>query len=237
MQNITIIAALIFITSSLSAQFGLRFSSQWNDYKSWNTVTQSASTPSNSDLFGQSFEIGIDYWFRLKNTRLEFYPEVGFGYSKSTNSINNNDAFPLSYNLKKVYGGINAHIYFLDLKGDCDCPTFSKQNDFFKKGFFLMISSKIHYQNKETIYFSDSIKDNDLAVEISAGLGLDIGISDLVTISPFAALSYFPSSNWDGININHGIIHILPPDESTSNIAWKLGIRVGFRPDYLKNKY
>ncbi|MCB9291906.1 MAG: hypothetical protein H6559_02055 [Lewinellaceae bacterium] len=32
---------------------------------------------------------------------------------------------------------LNANIYFLDLEGDCDCPTFSKSGGFLQKGLFL----------------------------------------------------------------------------------------------------
>ena len=227
--------ALFFVVEA-NAQFGIRLSTQQNDYSNWNTIVSSAVSPANNNIFGSSYEIGVDYWFRLKNVRLEFYPEVGLGYSQSSNSNSGSEAFPSSYKLKKVFGGINAHLYFLDLKNDCMCPTFSKQNDFIKKGLFLILSSKAHFQNKETLYPIDIIKNNDLAIEVAAGLGLDIGISDLITVSPFGMVSYFPSSEWDGISINHGIVHVLPPDETTSNIAFKVGVRIGFRPDYLTNR-
>ena len=227
---------ILLQTISSYAQFGLRISASQNNYSEWNTIVSSATTPANNDLFNTSYELGLDYWFRLKNIRLEFYPEIGLGYSKSDNSPSSNEIFPDSYRLKKAYGGINTHLYFLDLKNDCKCPTFSKQNDFFKKGLFLILSSKAHFQNKETIYQAQVISDNDVTLELGGGLGLDIGLSDLITLSPFGMISYFPSSNWDGISANHGIIHILPPDETTTNLAFKIGLRIGFRPDYLKNR-
>ena len=235
MKNGVFTIFLLVFTFQLHAQFGLRVSAAQNDYKNWNTIISSASTPANTDIFNTSYELGVDYWFRFKNVRIEFFPEIGIGLSKSKNPASADDMFPQSYNLRKVYGGINAHFYLFDLKNDCKCPTFSKQNDFLKKGLFVLLGSKAHFQNKETIFNSDKISHNDLAIEITGGVGLDIGLSDLITISPFVALSYFPSSEWQNINANHGIINILPPDETTRNLAYKIGIRIGFRPDYLKN--
>lgn len=234
-MRILIIIVLFLISNAASAQFGVRIKAQQNDFGDWDRIIQGLPGYQDKQLFQYSYEIGVDYWLRLKNYRLEFYPELSLALSTTDFGIPNNSELPLSYRLESGGIGVNTHIYFLDFTGDCQCPTFSKQNTFFKKGLFLMIGLHEYVQNKETKFSDRSIYDRDFTTQILVGLGLDIGINDLLTISPFISALYYPSTEWNGISANHGILNILPPDETTSNIAFQVGIRMGFRPDYLRN--
>ena len=206
-----------------------------NNFSDWNSVLENTQVGNTNDLFPFTYELGIDYWFRLKNLRMEFYPEISVQLSTS-NSTFGNVELPESYRLEAGGIGIITHIYLFDFFNDCQCPTFSKQNTFLKKGFFVMLGVKEYVQNKETIYSDRSDFHRDFTTQVSGGIGLDVGLTDLITITPFAGLVYYPSTNWEGINANHGIIHAVPPDESTSNLGFQAGIRIGFRPDYLKNR-
>ena len=234
-MRIMIISALLLIANSASAQFGLRIKAQQNDYTEWNRIIQGIPGYQGNELFQNTYEVGVDYWLRLKNYRLEFYPELSLALSTSSFASTGTEDLPQSYRLEAGGIGLNTHIYFLDFANDCQCPTFSKQNTFFKKGLFMLVGVHQYIQNKETTYRDRSVYDRDYTTQISAGLGLDIGLNDLLTISPFITALYYPRTEWQGINANHGIINVLPPDESTSNLAFQIGIRVGFRPDYLKN--
>jgi hypothetical protein len=143
-------------------------------------------------------------------------------------------SLPDSYKLEAGGIGLNVNVYLFDLMNDCQCPTFSKQNNFLRKGVFLMLEAKEYVQNKETRFVDRSVYDRDFSSKFSIGVGLDIGVNDLLTFTPFVATSYYPSTTWNGININHGIVNVLPPDESTSNLAFQVGVRIGFRPDYIR---
>ena len=231
-----IIFLLLLTADSLSAQFGVRLRAQYNDFNDWNQVTRNVPNSPGIDLFQYSYELGIDYWFRLKNVRVEFYPELSALISSSSYSSNLDTGLPQSYKLKSAGLGINTHIYFLDMANDCQCPTFSKQNPFFKRGLFLLVGVKEYIQKKQTNYATALHNHTDLTTQITLGLGLDIGINDLFTITPFFAGAYYPSTSWSGINANHNIVHIVPPDESTSNLAFQVGLRIGFRPDYIKGR-
>jgi len=214
------------------SQFGLRITASQNNYKSWDEVTLASTAQREADLFKSSYEIGLDYWFRLKEIRVEFYPEVNYRFS-STNGLQNADGgLPESYKLSSLGLGLNLHIYPFDLINDCDCPTFSKQSGALQKGFFLMLGAKEYYQNKSV---PNSPKHADFAFSIVGGFGFDIGVNNLLTVSPFMNAQYFPSTEWEGFNALHGIVNVLPPDESTSNMAFQIGVRIGFRPDYLAN--
>ena len=135
-----------------------------------------------------------------------------------------------------MHVGLATHIYIFDFVNDCDCPTFSKQSGAFQRGFFILAGVKGNYQQKKTSFSNSQRSNSDISMNLEAGIGYDIGISDLLTITPFTTLSFTPNSNWDGLSMDHGIINVLPPDESTSNLAFNVGLRIGFRPDYLKNR-
>ena len=146
---------IILGVQSLSAQFGIRLKGQYNNYDKWDQVTRNVPNSPGIDLFQYSYELGIDYWFRLKNVRVEFYPEISAMLSTSTYSFSPDTNLPQSYKLQGGGLGVNTHIYFLDLINDCECPTFSKKNSFINKGLFLLLGIKEYAQNKKTEYIGN----------------------------------------------------------------------------------
>ena len=60
---------------SMQAQFGASVKYQSNSFDKWDDflATESGSEES---IIGNSLEIGLNYWFRLKNQRIEFLPEL-----------------------------------------------------------------------------------------------------------------------------------------------------------------
>ena len=233
MFRIIILSIALIFALNLSAQFGLRLSAAHNNYKSWDEVTLASIGQKDANLFKISYEVGLDYWLRLKEKRIEFYPEVSYRFSSSDGLQTVGDGLPRSYKLSSVAAGLNIHLYPFDLLNDCDCPTFSKQSGLFRKGFFIMIGAKEYYQRKSIPFEPNH---TDFALAINGGVGFDIGINDLLTVSPFINAKYFPSTEWEGFNTYHGITLSPPLDETTSNLGFEIGIRLGFRPDYLKNK-
>ncbi len=122
---------------------------------------------------------GLAYWFRLKKIRLEFHPEVY--YQKDIQaSVISWSAF-----------GFSAHtqVYPFDFGNDCQCPTFSKQGQYLKKGFYLFITPGIR-QLKYDQAGLEASGESDLGYVAGAGMGFDFGLGNVVTISPMIGYNY-----------------------------------------------
>jgi len=138
MRSLVLISLLFLATAStLHAQFGLRASYQIHQAEDWQVLDPIMNQT--TGLPGNSYAMGIDYWLRLPNMRIEFLPTLSYAQSSAT--------LPDSHTFDGQWFAfrLNTHIYLFDLLGDCDCPTFSKQNDFLRKGFFVNISPGVSY--------------------------------------------------------------------------------------------
>lgn len=216
-----LILALSCINIGLSAQYGLRITYNNNTASEWNSFF-SGIERSDVRVFNQSFSLVADYWLRLPNKRIEFYPYISFHQASSTLNISD-----VNLGIRQFGSGIIAHIYFLDFLGDCDCPTFSKEGNAVKKGLFLLLNAGVDYTQKsvDKVY-----NDGNLDFKIAAGLGFDIGLNDFITLSPFAQMTYYPDISWHDMAIQFG------QEINNVNSSFRMlqfGIRVGFRPDYL----
>lgn len=225
MRKVFTLGICFFLTLNLAAQFGIKGSYHFSDARQWqmptNTITNTES------LIGDGWSIGLDYWFRLKNYRVEFLPELN--YSQLSQEVENAN-WSSQANFTSFF--FNTNFYIFDFKGDCDCPTFSKQGPSLDKGVFLQVSPGLTAAQGEVLFDDDTFKTDDLAFSIGLGLGLDLGLSDLVTISPMVGLRYYPSITWDSIGSADGEAPKLVAEESSSLTQWSAGIRIGFRLDY-----
>lgn len=228
------VLVLLLIATSVTtsfAQFGIRGTYSNVQTPNWEQVITDnlGSTDFNLNQIG----FGADYWFRLKNQRIEFMPTLKYAAS-NTAIPHPSDGSNRVFDLKSIGLHWNTNIYFLDFKGDCDCPTWSKSEPWVEKGLFLFISPGVDYQS-----FNYAVMDNDdanaiLEVEhkdlnfnIGAGLGLDIGISDLITITPYAGLRFHNTVEWGGFLSGAELANPLPSK------MWQIygGLRLGVRLD------
>lgn len=218
---------------SLAAQFGISAKYLANDVPDWDQVVEDKFAVS-QELFSTGYEIGVDYWFRLKSYRIEFFPEVA--YSLSSSSSNNN--FINEYKWRSWHFNLNTHIYFMDLLGDCDCPTFSKEGSGAAKGVFLLLSPGLGLTNNSMLLSEDgsSLSSKSTYFKIGGGLGLDVGVSDLLTVTPFFMLNYAPSVNWENFESDQDLNDWLSGDHKSNLTQLQIGIRLGFRPDYLRSQ-
>ncbi len=162
----------------VSAQFGLRVGA---------TSFLSSASDQNYSEIGP--EVAVHYWTRLKEHRIEFYPEVMYSTYRNSDFRFVQD---FTYAFRRIGLGVPIRIYPLDFVSDCNCPTFSKQNDLFEKGFFVFVAPSANvlklfdlgYRLEDWVGAPDHFNDWSLDFDIGFGLGLDIGISDLVTITP-----------------------------------------------------
>ena len=228
------ILSLVFLSISIMAigQFGARVKYNLNTFSGFDNYIDENTSGNNDNIFASNIGVGLDYWFRLKKYRIEFLPEVHMGLKSSSTFESNATNTDFSY-----FGfNFNTQIYLFDLEGDCDCPTFSKQGPSISKGFFFNLSPGIIYNTKEitTEFVDPSVKTNQLNFKIGIGLGYDIGISDLFTITPMFNYNLAPGHEFNELQNIGNISPSTPVIESGLN-QLEFQIRFGFRPDYVKS--
>jgi hypothetical protein len=162
----------------------------------------------------------MNYWFRLKKRRIEFLPEIGFtSYGKTILSSN-------SYKANSLDAAFNVQVYLLDLAEDCDCPTFSKQGNTIKKGFFISVAPLVKYFDLKANNFAN----NSMAFGLKAGAGLDIGINEIITITPMLSYERTSMPSWDQMTkINEP--QVVSADISTNYSRISGDLRIGMRFD------
>ncbi|MGB3548845.1 MAG: autotransporter domain-containing protein [Saprospiraceae bacterium] len=208
---------LLAASLPLSAQFGVS-----GHYRGGNPYA-SRDGNAGADFYPlRGPEISLDVWFRLKQTRIEFLPTISYGQNKS-------DGQP-EVDIPGITGRqfslfFNTNFYLFDIKGDCGCPTFKKEGPALQKGFFLQVGPG--YVNHAINLEGGRRSEQSFAAHnfsLNLGLGLDIGISELITLSPYAGVRYFPSFR-DG-----GYVNVQDGDRSSFTQP-RAGLRVGFRFD------
>lgn len=173
------------------AQIGVSVGGTLNNAAGWSINDLNNSTT--YDLPGNSYFVSLNYEFSSKNYRIAFVPEIG-------GALFENEIIDLgTFVNKTIRFQLNTHIYFLDFKGDCDCPTFSKKGNPLKKGLFLNVSPGVSYFANTVETPSSNITDNLIKPNIGAGLGYDIGVNDNITITTFANAYYLSRLTWPGL--------------------------------------
>ncbi|MBK9152592.1 MAG: hypothetical protein IPM26_17150 [Saprospiraceae bacterium] len=218
----------------LSGQFGLRL--KYNDarFSNWENALQRNFNVNNS-LYSPMYEIGADYWFRLKKKRIEFMPELSYAMAKTNYETTSLDAMKYS----SINFNFHTHIYALDMDNDCNCPTFSKQGPGINKGLFFHFTPGVSMANAEAVLRPESSvalpenKSNAVLLRAGVGLGLDIGVSDLMTVTPIISYYFQSGMVWNDLLINGSS----PGDVHRQSHAWEISLRLGFRPDYNKRSY
>ncbi len=187
MKNIVVALVLVFFASPSFCQLGVVGGVKSFNVNGWNPQFKEPPYP----LAG--WQVGLDYWFRLKKRRIEFVPELNF--SKHQKDFQSGKLEHSALGLQ-----FNVDFYVFDLASDCNCPTFSKDGSLLSKGFFMELSpSVIVAKNKSK--FGGPIYKETVGTEVSfggsIGVGLDFGFSDMFTITPIARFYYFPNFDWN----------------------------------------
>jgi hypothetical protein len=148
-------------------------------------LTGNSATGINQD----GFHAGLEYYFRLKTHRVEFHPMLGYRQSFAVDGSGYYTSLDFDF---------NTSFYLFDFEGDCNCPTFSKQGTLVKKGFFFEFQPGIGYQ---TIYLLEAQSSN-IVGKVGGAAGLDIGLSDQYTLTPFVSATRYFSGEWDALKEN-----------------------------------
>jgi len=216
---------LLLVVHHAEAQFGVNVRYSTNNFNNWSGITRTAS---GGPIFENHLELGLDYWFKPNEYRAEYLIELSYG-NQTTTLLGDRE-----YSLDMYTFGVKSNLYILDFRGDCDCPTFKKEGNFLKKGFFLQWSAHAGYWQKAVNIFNET--DTNLAIDIGGGIGIDIGVSDLLTITPVLSYQYFPWLTWEQFGLRHGIGGLDNLNAKINADMIKFGIRVGLRPDFLKEQ-
>ena len=228
MRRYLFLGVLLLIGLEIQGQFGIRVNYIKSSAPNWELIqNDNVSILSPVALFNDGNKIGLDYWTRLPQKRVEFYPELAFSSFKSTSY---GPAFETNtYVGKSLSALLNTHFYLLDFAGDCDCPTFSKKGNLLKKGFFLSSHFGGQWHNKNS--FSSAESYASVSPIFGIGAGLDIGLTDLITITPFIQYQVAINDNWESFAIDHNRNELVE-FETSSFQQLHFGFRIGFRPDY-----
>lgn len=151
-----------------------------------NTFNQTTEVPT----VDPGLEYSLDYWFRLKNVRLEFIPELQFArYQVSLLENPRMDVNQYSFLLNLLF-------YPLDWNNDCDCPTFSKTGSWFTRGFYVALSPGVVFIDQKPL-FSDLVPDSSPGFTAGVGIGIDFGVLDWITLSPELGARYLTGYPFD----------------------------------------
>lgn len=230
LRSLSILFFLFSLTANGWSQFGLRLGYDHLEADHISIFDRESAIVTEGP--GTAYSIGLDYWFRLPKQRIEFYPELNV--ARSALELPDGNAFTGQW----YSFFFNTHIYLLDLLNDCNCPTFSKQRNLVQRGFFFSVSPGVTYGTftSDSDHFGDfERKNTDWILSLSGGLGLDIGLSDLITLTPFAEARYLIP--FKGPVGNQTPNDQIPPEYqllAREDSGWRLrgGLRFGFRFDY-----
>lgn len=233
-MRLLFVVLLCSATAALSAQWGVTGIHQW----ARDGFRSSAFLEGGS--FQQGQEIALDYWFRLREKRLEFHPTISYGVfdgflGPPSRSLPQNNSSAVNFNLQELGFQFKTNIYPFDFGTDCDCPTFGKQGPALHKGFFIQLAPGISYvraTSQPNYYESAAFKDQAWLPTIGLGAGIDFGVSKFLTVSP--TITYRRSLGqfqWEALEQ----IDDLPFEYGSSKAhlaALQFSIRLGFRLDH-----
>jgi len=224
----TLIALLLVAITYVSAlaQVGVTIGYTSMDVPKWENVFQEEFGFENQ-LFVRGSRVGVNYWLRLEKVRLEFFPSIEYansgtqiGFESSINQVN--------YEANFFGGFLHTRIYPFDFINDCDCPTFSKQNETFKKGFFIMLSSGMeNMKTSITRRIDETEVTNEAAAwqpSFGAGIGFDIGVSDFLTLTPIASAKYTQELSGD-----HIVTDLVEGYDVSELFQFFIGVNIGLR--------
>lgn len=146
----------------------------------WQPTSLGASDQAPEVVMQGAWNVMVGYAWRNRNMRLELQPSAGVIFSQAEHGTES-DLFGTG-----VLGAVDARIYPMDLYGDCMCPTFNRNGDLFKKGFFW--EAGLGYASLNQDLGAENYR-TDLFLA-RAGLGLDIGLTRRLTLTPGARLQF-----------------------------------------------
>ena len=237
MKKLIPILLFLFSFQAIHAQFGISAGYKPIIAKNWDQViAQHRLNVENAESFANGIQLSADYWFRLKNHRVEFLPELSF--TRFTRFWQNEDGLIAEEKIRSNFIGFhfNTNFYIFDFKGDCDCPTFSKQGNDIAKGFFIQVAPGVDYVSNSYKNEGFSETANDIVPSVGIGIGVDFGLNNLLTVTPMLKVHRYFGVDWDGLNTYFETPQAsISPEFNKNDITqFFAGIRIGLRLDAKK---
>ncbi len=223
-MRLSILFCLYVLSFPATAQFGISGAYLAGQAENWETPIIQGNDPAIA-LPGNGWQAGVDYWFRLKNVRVEFLPTLAISQQNYTLTSLAAEAQTTGFHFF-----FNTNLYLFDFKGDCDCPTWSKEGPTLEKGLYLQLSPGISYFDFNLDEVNELASTESLAPSIGVGIGFDLGLSDLLTISPQIGARYYPSVEWEGLT-QTGATDLTGVQDESSLWSYTAGLRIGIRLD------
>ena len=214
-MRLSLILFAVLLSCVLSAQVGV---TGFYNFNSSRAVGDDVNPNTDNALpYENGPEVAVNYWFRLPKQRIEFQPTVY--YAREGQNPGWREA---GFQFK-------TNIYLFDLGTDCDCPTFGKQGPQLEKGFFLQLSPGVA---RHWVQSPLDAAPGATALTIGGGLGIDFGISNLLTLTPIASVRH-TLTNYIGADFTDVDGRAL--DARAQLTTYQLGIQATFRFD--KKRY
>jgi len=230
MKSCYLIVIFLAISSGISAQLGARLTYIDTSIPYLEGLTLNNNGWPSFDVFGSGYGVGIDYAIRIPKKRIEFYPELSI-----TNNKENFDKWDFTLSHSLIALAVNSHFYPLDFGNSCKCTSLLKNGNVFKKGFFFSIMTGLHHNTHSV---DSGSKSSDLKPALGFGIGLDLGISKRLLLSPFLQYAWHRNTVLEDFRYpnnldNSGpfIIHYHYPAPSAFK-QLKAGVRIGLQPFY-----
>jgi len=193
---------ILFFTLKSFSQIGLDFIGNKNTYKGWNDVLYEKAVK-DSEIFSKSYGGGINYWFSLKDFRVEFTPGVYYLYS---DFILDETEAGVKYIAHEAGVEFDINIYIFDFIRKSykrDCPSFSDGSNWLKKSFFLQASPKLFGAQRSLINSDNDIRHLNIGGKFDFGIGLEIPVTRHFVLAPIVKYGFGIGNNWDGFSEYH----------------------------------
>ncbi|MEZ4907907.1 MAG: hypothetical protein R2771_09795 [Saprospiraceae bacterium] len=190
-----------FNSTQLNGQIGIEIIGVDSKFNEWDKLIDDYA---NEDYNFFDYEVGggINYWFRLKEYRVEFTPGFYYLYSKFKYD---NPSCSYEYHYQSLGTEFDINLYpfdFMRRTYEKDCPSFNNRGQWFSKSFFFQFSPGL-YVSKMDLSGKDII-DYDMAGKFDFGIGVDMKLSNHILLAPILKYGFLLGQEWKGLGDFHG---------------------------------
>jgi opacity protein-like surface antigen len=214
---------IIFVLLShftLNAQLDINIQLERPGYSDWQQVINNAYQI-DKPFLSNAYYLGVGYRYFPSDTRIGLVPEIGYSFAFDSRE---NALLSGTYNIHKISLIAPVQFFPMDLYGDCNCPTFTRQNRFFQTAFYLKVIPGIALQ-LQNYDIEGKVSFQNLIYSVGVGAGMNFAMSDLLTLTPEVSYNYIWNEKWEGF----AAIHDEPQkDDKTTADRITAGLRLSF---------
>ena len=218
-----LIILMFFLYACIAkGQIDLSLNYQRPHFTDWDQVVNERYQD-DTHLFSQVFGATVAYRYYPFDFRLGFTPEIGISFIQEDRA---SVFYQANYQLMQFQLGVPIQIFPFDFYGDCNCPTFGKQNDFLQKAVYFKFIPAVSF---DRLSYGDGtwIRTTDLSWSIGGAIGLNFAINDRITIAPEFGYHELLGHEWNGFAAWHEQPAAL---DNTAAYGYRFSIRFSFYP-------